>query len=151
MRFGYAAVAIIAVLAVSPALAGEAKPKPNYDKAVRLSAVALPIIYDGQVVNYVFIEGRILLTPSADATEMGDKEPFFRDALVRAAHRPPYLNGKDLNHIDEIKFKAVLFREAVLIAGPGMIKGVMIDSQKPQHNLAPPKPLAPVKPVLPSP
>jgi hypothetical protein len=131
-------LALFAVLAVTLITSiARADDKP-VDQSVKMSPVALPIVADGRVVNYVFVEARILLTPSADAVAMGDKEPYFRDALVRAAHRPPYLTGRDFNHVDLARLKAVIFREASAIAGPNMIRGVLIESQTPQHLLPPP-------------
>ena len=43
----------------------------------------MPIVVDGQLVNYVFVYVRINLKSGADVTKMREKEPFFRDALVR--------------------------------------------------------------------
>jgi hypothetical protein len=128
--------AFLAALAVSvlatQALADSATP-PDIDRAVTLSPVAMPIIVDRQVVNYVFVTARVLLTPQADQFALRDKEPFFRDALVRAAYRTPFLLNGDYNHIDEAKLKAALYRDAVVIAGPGNVRGIEVVSQTAQH------------------
>jgi len=97
------------------------------------------------VVNYVFVEARILLSASADAFALRDKEPFFRDALVREAYRTPFQAAGSLNRIDEARLKAVLARDAAAIAGPGKVIGVAVDNQTPQHFLRPPAP-APAAP-----
>jgi hypothetical protein len=145
MRIRTLSVLIAAALtAASPAGAGEAAKAPT-DQTVPLSPVALPIVAGGRVVNYVFVNVRILLSPSADAFALRDKEPFFRDALVRAAYRTPFQAGTNPNRIDEPRLKATLLREAAAIAGPGKIVGIAIDSQTPQHFLPPqgPAPAAP--------
>lgn len=58
---------------------------------VDLSPVPLPIVVNGRLVNYVFVYMRINLTPAADTPHWRDKEPYFRDALVRSrtARRSP--------------------------------------------------------------
>jgi hypothetical protein len=111
----------------------------DIDRAVTLSPVALPIVVGGQVVNYIFVTARVLLTPQADQFALRDKEPFFRDALVRAAYRTPFLAKNDYNHIDEAKLKAALWRDSVTIAGPGKVSGIQVVSQTPQHFIRPPQ------------
>ncbi len=132
--------ASLAVLAATlafaaPVLAGEAKAPPP-DQSVTLSPVALPLVFDGQIVNYAFVTVKLLLTPQADAIALRDKEPYFRDALVRAAHRTPFVKAGDYNHLDDGKLKASLFRDASAITGPGKIAGVAITSETAKHHVA---------------
>jgi hypothetical protein len=146
MRIRLPSVLIIAALmaagpAASPAGAAEPAKAPT-DQTVPLSPVALPIVEGGHVVNYVFVNVRILLSPAADAFALRDKEPFFRDALVRAAYRTPFQAGANLNRIDEARLKSVLLHEAAAIAGPGKVVGIAVDNQTPQHFLAPQGPAA---------
>jgi hypothetical protein len=114
--------------------------KTVLEQAVILSPVALPIIVDGVVVNYVIVTVKILLAPTADASVLSEKEPYFRDALVRAAHRAPFVLRNDYNHIDEVRLKAVMLREASAITGPNVVRGVAVVEQSAQHNLASPRP-----------
>jgi hypothetical protein len=135
--------AFLTALAVSAlashALAADNSPAPDIDRAVTLSPVAMPIVVDGQVINYIFVTARVLLTGQADRFALRDKEPFFRDALVRAAYRSPFLLKGDYNHIDEAKLKAALFRDATAIAGPGNVQGVQVVSQTAQHFIRQPQ------------
>lgn len=123
-------------LMAAPAFADPPKAAP--DQVVKLSPVALPIIVDGRVVNYVFATVTVLLTPQADVEALQIKEPYFRDALVRAAHRTPFVVASDYNRIDEGKLKSVMIRESVAIAGPGKVWGISISDETPQHQLPPP-------------
>jgi hypothetical protein len=134
----------VASLASAPALADSAA-KPDDDQTVTLSPVALPIVVDGQVVNYVFVTAKVLLTPRADQLTLRDKEPFFRDALVRDAHRTPFVLPHDFNKIDEAKLRATLYRDAVAIAGPGNISGIQVVSQTPQHFVRQPSAAGPAQ------
>jgi len=93
----------------------------------------------GQLVNYVFVYVRLNLSAGADATRLRDKEPYFRDALVRMAHRTPFTVPNDYNRIDEGRLIAGLGREGAVIAGPGAIRSVVVTSQAPQHRIPTPK------------
>jgi hypothetical protein len=128
------AVLLSALVGAPAALAAEGKAPPP-DQSVTLSPVALPLVFDGQIVNYVFATVKLMLTPQADAIALRDKEPYFRDALVRAAHRTPFVRAGDYNNLDDNKLKASLYRDASMIAGPGKIAGVVITSETTQHRI----------------
>ncbi|HEV2531546.1 hypothetical protein [Phenylobacterium sp.] len=127
------------VLALAPAArAGPAGPA-QVGQYVDLQPVGLPIVVRGQLVNYVFVYVRLNLAADADATRLRDKEPFFRDALVRMAHRTPFTLAGDYNRVDEGRLIAGLSREAAAIAGPGAVRSVVVTSQAPQHRIPTPR------------
>lgn len=95
---------------------------------VNISPIAAPIIYKGKIVNYVFLTTRLVLKPGADAIRLRDREPYFRDALVRDASRHPFLKPGDYVHVDEGAVIRTLRADAERIAGPGQIAGVEIVS-----------------------
>ena len=132
-----AAVAIANGFTAPVAAAAEKPAAP--DQTVTLATAALPVVFDGQVVNYVLVSVKLLLTPRADSFALRDKEPYFRDALVRAAHRTPFVRAGDYNYLDEGKLKAAIYREATAIAGPGEIQAVVVISQSARHRLASPR------------
>jgi hypothetical protein len=103
---------------------------------VDLQPVGLPIVSRGLLVNYVFVYVRINLTSAANAARLREKEPYFRDALVRAGHRTPFALADDLNQVDVPRLTAALTREAILIAGPGQIRSVVVTSQAPRRRLS---------------
>jgi len=144
LRRSLLAAAPLALLA-APALAsggGGKEEKVVVGQYVDLSPVALPIVVDGRLVNYVFAYVRINLTAGANSVKLREKEPFFRDALVRAGHRTPFTNPKDYTVLDSAKLTAALSREAAAIAGPGTVKSVVITSQTPKRRLGLPTPKA---------
>jgi flagellar basal body-associated protein FliL len=130
-----------AFLGAAPAaIAAEAKKggKVDVGQYVELQPVGLPIVVKNQLVNYVFVYVRINLTSGANVARLREKEPYFRDALVRAAHRTPFTLPSDLSKIDADKLTATLAREAAGIAGPGQIASVVVTSQAPRRRVGSP-------------
>ena len=146
IRHVFAAAAILLAIA-GQALASEpAKPKSSDGQYVDLAPVALPIVVEGQLINYVFVSARLQLSPSADAAKLRAKELFFRDALVRAGHKTPFTNPNDYTVVDVSRLQAVLLRDATAIAGGTGVKAVVVLSQTPKRRLGLPKP-PPVRPA----
>lgn len=133
-----ALIAAVALFAASGAHAAANGPA-QVGQYVDLQPVGLPIVARGQLVNYVFVYVRVNLVADADVTQLRDKEPFFRDALVRMAHRTPFTVAGDYNRIDEGRLTAALMREASAIAGAGAIRSVVVSSQAPQHRIPTPR------------
>ncbi|HET6970223.1 MAG TPA: hypothetical protein VFH92_03770 [Phenylobacterium sp.] len=124
-------------LSATAAQAAEAKKggKVDVGQYVELQPVGLPIVFRGQLVNYVFVYVRINLTSGANVARLREKEPYFRDALVRAGHRTPFTLPSDLSKIDADKLTATLTRDAAAIAGPGQIGSVVVTSQAPRRRV----------------
>lgn len=122
-------------LAATPALSAEKEGKGDVGQYVDLQPVGLPIVVNRQLVNYVFVYVRINLTSGANVSRLREKEPFFRDALVRAGHRTPFTLPSDLGAVDVPKLTATLTREATAIAGPGQIRSVVVTSQAPRRRV----------------
>ncbi len=125
--------------------ADDKKPK-EVGQYVDLQPVALPIVVDGRLVNYIFVHVRINLRTGADIIKVREKEPFFRDALVRDAHRTPFTVPTDWQRVDESKLVAVMTRDAMAITGPGIVSSVAITSQIPEKHVMPPRPTPPDHP-----
>jgi hypothetical protein len=128
------------LLLAGGAHAGEDKAPKEVGQYVDLQPVAMPIVVDRQLVNYVFVYVRVNLKSGVDVTKIRDKEPFFRDALVRGAHRTPFIVPGDWQKIDEAKLVASMTRDAAAITGPGIVASVVVTSQSPQKRAMPPRP-----------
>jgi len=134
------------ILAV-PALAAEQKGKDkDKDKKsdgqyVNISPVALPIIVNGQLINFVFVAVRLNLTPSANVEAQREKEPYFRDALVRTAYRQPFVVPTNYAQVDIPALKARIMGEATKITGPGVIASVeLVGDPQPKRVVGLPHP-----------
>ena len=136
-RILIATLVLVSTTARSSLSAEEEKKERKVDAGqyVELQPVGLPIVSGGRLVNYVFVYMRINLTSAASASRLREKEPFFRDAMVRAAHRTPFTLASDLGKIDEARLIAAVTRDAIAIAGPGQIKSVILTSQAPRRRM----------------
>jgi hypothetical protein len=113
-------------LALLAGAAAAAETKTAAGQYVDLAPVALPVVVDGRLVNYVFVYIRINLRASVDALKMRDHEPDFRDALVRLGHRTPFVLKTDYTRLDEARLKAAFLPAATAISGPGAIASIEI-------------------------
>jgi hypothetical protein len=138
LRRALIAAAPLALLGTHAFAAASGGPVP-VGQYVDLQPVGLPIVAKGQLVNYVFVYIRLNLSASADAAALRDKEPYFRDALVRMAHRTSFGDPADYNRIDAQRLAGAMMGEASAIAGPGAIRSVVVTSQAPQHRIATPR------------
>jgi hypothetical protein len=126
----------IAVAPVQPVLAAEKEKEGPKVQTLALEAVALPIVVDGKLVNYVFCSIRLDLYPNADGAKVRGKEQYFRDDLVRAGHRNPFTRPDDYTKVDEAKVKAEVLRYAATIVGPGVVQSAVITKQSPQKIIS---------------
>jgi hypothetical protein len=119
---------------------GEAAPDP----VIKLQSMALPVIVDGRLINYVFLQSSITLKPDVPLTVFEGKEPMLRDAVVREAHGKPFTRPDSYVALDETRLKASILRETNSLIGPGKVALVTIVKQTPRNFIAPPpKPGAP--------
>ncbi|CAN5351904.1 hypothetical protein BH09PSE2_BH09PSE2_13730 [soil metagenome] len=140
-----AVFALVALNAATPARASDEK-KKEVPHSVDLSPVGLPIVWEGKLINYVFVTLKLPVAARFDAAKLREKEPFFRDALVRAAHRTPFVRPWDFTHIDRPALTAVMLRESARIAGEGAVTSIEIVSEEPQRRSGLPQRPAPPKP-----
>jgi putative intracellular protease/amidase len=121
------------LLAIATPAAASEKKKEEESKQVGqyvdLQPVALPIVVDGQLVNYIFVSVRLNLMANADTSRWRAREPYFRDALVRAGHQTPFTLVTNYAQIDAPRLRATLMRAATAITGPNVIRSVVITSQ----------------------
>lgn len=127
-----ASAALPVAAAVAPARAEE---KSGPAAAVlNIAGVGLPVIDRGRIQNYVFVSLRLHLGGSATPESLRPKEVYFRDALVRAAHRTPFTVPNDYTRLDAAALSNSLIRASVAIAGRGGVRRVEILNQAPRRR-----------------
>ena len=101
---------------------------------LNLAALGLPVIAEGRIRNYVFVNVRLHLAGGADPARVRPKEPYFRDALVRAAHRTPFTLADDWTRLDAAAIARSVMAAAPALVGRGVVRRVEIVSQTPQRR-----------------
>ncbi|PHS29540.1 MAG: hypothetical protein COA85_00130 [Robiginitomaculum sp.] len=121
-------IALISMAVASPAFASGGKSKksgksnrikaewtvkndvfPEYkipDQAQSLHSVDIPVVVapiavNGHLVNYAFLNIRVVLEKSVDTWKMRTKAHFMRDAVLRAAHESPFGKSGERTLLDE--------------------------------------------------
>jgi hypothetical protein len=146
------ATALMAV--ASPALAnGPPKKKEGEaaepDPTIKLQPIAIPIIVDGKLPNYIFVNMTLKMGAAVPVTVMEGQEPLLRDAVVKAAHRTPFTASDTYVEVDAVKLKSVVMREAATLVGKGKVASVEITKQIARKQI--PHPSGPKRAATPAP
>jgi hypothetical protein len=128
-----------AALALATPAHADVDGKTTSNQTIQMESVALPVIVNGQLLNYVFVSIRLELMPRADGALVRGKEQFFRDDLVRTGHRAPFTRFDDYTKVDEAKVRAEILRAAPGIVGAGVVKTAVITKQVSQKMLGVPR------------
>ena len=121
-------------LAAAPARASAPKAEPAEAPALGIAGVGLPVIEGGRLRNYVFVSLRLHLGAGKTIEQMRPKEAFFRDALVKAAHRTPFTVPGDWTRLDARALSNALIAAANGISGRGSVTRVEIIAQNPRRR-----------------
>ena len=90
--------------------------------------LAVPVVRDGQLVNYLFVSLRIQISPRVDLWRTREKAQFLRDALVRASHANALADPANNNALNQALAIEVYRRAAVQTLGAEAVAGVTIVS-----------------------
>lgn len=140
MKSNIYARAIAAAMIASTLLAGlanasgsPAKEKGKAEEGEQLSSrsmdapyLAVPVVRDGVLINYLFVSIRIEISPSVDLWQTREKAHFLRDALVRASHANSLADPNNNNALDEARAIQVYRAAAVQALGQQAVVGVSI-------------------------
>lgn len=129
-------VLLLLLFSAVPALAGSSEGQLKY---VDVAPVALPVVQQGKLRNYVFVSVRLHLVADVDAETWRDKEPYFRDALARAGHRTPFVIPGDWMKLDQAALKRSMSAEAIRIAGRNIFSSIEVTRAVPQRWAVPPR------------
>ncbi|MEZ6021918.1 MAG: hypothetical protein R3C16_00500 [Hyphomonadaceae bacterium] len=90
--------------------------------------LAVPVVRDGQLVNYLFVSIRIEISPNVDLWRTREQAHFLRDALVRASHSNDLADPVNSNLLNESRAIEVYRAAAIHALGERAIAGVSIVS-----------------------
>lgn len=125
------AVALASTATSAAASSSESSAAPP---ALSIAGLGLPVIEDGRLRNYVFVSLRLVLGGGKTVEQMRPKEAFFRDALVKAAHRTPFTVPGDWTRLNERALSAAVVSAAGAISGRGSVARVEVVAQNPRRR-----------------
>ena len=88
--------------------------------------LAVPVVRDGQLVNYLFVSIRIEISPSVDLWRTRERAHFLRDALVRASYSAGLADPANSTALDEARALETYRAAAVAALGERAVGGVSI-------------------------
>ncbi len=88
--------------------------------------LAVPVVRDGQLVNYLFVSARIEISNAVDLWQTRERAHFLRDALVRASHANDLAQTEDSDALNEPRAIEVYRAAAIQALGEQAVARVII-------------------------
>lgn len=107
---------------------GAGEDAANTSRTMDAPYLAVPVVRDGQLVNYLFVSIRIEIAQGVDLWRTRERAQFLRDALVRASHANDLSDPNNNNALNEARAIAVYRAAAVQALGEQAVGGVSIVS-----------------------
>lgn len=121
------AVMLSGLASATPALAGssESKEPVVYD----MTMIGLPVIRDGRLLNYVFVNMKLHLAQGVRPETVQPKEALIRDAVVRAGHSRPFVLADKNTELNLTALTAEVLRQANHHLGRAAVTRVEVVNQ----------------------
>lgn len=88
--------------------------------------LAVPVVRDGVLVNYLFVSVRIEIAQGVDLWRTRERAHFLRDALVRASHATDLADPEDNNALNESLALQVYRAAAIQALGERAVGAISI-------------------------
>ncbi|MDZ4776931.1 MAG: hypothetical protein SGJ23_09115 [Alphaproteobacteria bacterium] len=123
-----ALVLVLVFAAPAPVWAAGAEKKEEAEsaRAVDVLNLVVPVVREGRLVNYVFVNARIMLSPGTDVWRARDKGHFLRDALLKAVHRQSIADSTRDDAINAPVTQTLIAGVAREILGANAVRSVEI-------------------------
>ncbi|MBL8560111.1 MAG: hypothetical protein JNM47_15410 [Hyphomonadaceae bacterium] len=95
-------------------------------RAVDVLNLVVPVVREGRLVNYVFLNARIQLSPGTDVWRARDKGHFLRDALLKAVHRQSIVDSTRDDAVNPAATQALVAATAREVLGANAVRSVEI-------------------------
>ncbi|MDX2234921.1 MAG: hypothetical protein NW200_10530 [Hyphomonadaceae bacterium] len=109
----------------APAAAPKAE-EGDSARAMDVLNLVVPVVRDGRLVNYVFVNARVHLAPGVDLWGTRDKGHFLRDALIKAVHRRSIVAPDRDDQVDPAATQALISGVARQTLGANAVRTVEI-------------------------
>lgn len=104
---------------------GEAEPELS-SRSMDAPYLAVPVVRDGELVNYLFVSIRIEISDSVDLWRTRERAHYLRDALVRASHANDLSDSENTNALNEARAIEVYRAAAIRALGERAVGAVSI-------------------------
>lgn len=88
--------------------------------------LAVPVVREGHLVNYLFVSLRIEINPQVDLWRTRERAHFLRDALVRASHANDLADPHNNNALNETLALQVYRTAAIQALGDRAVGAIQI-------------------------
>lgn len=96
------------------------------ERSIDVLNLVTPIVKDGRLANYLFLNLRIHLSQATDVWRARAKGHFLRDALLKASHREQLTRNDDSDTLDEPATIRVVKSVSEGVLGPNTVTSVEI-------------------------
>ena len=120
---------LLAGLANASAPAAKAKAEEGAattSRSMDAPYLAVPVVRNGQLVNYLFVSIRIEITSGVDLWRTRERAHFLRDTLVRASHSADLADPEDANVLNEARAIEIYRAAAVQALGANAVGAVSV-------------------------
>lgn len=130
-----ALIASTLMAGLASAAGGSGKEKEKAEEGAEAAAssrsmdapyLAVPVVRDGQLVNYLFVSIRVEIAQGVDLWRTRERAHFLRDALVRASHANDLADPSDNNALNDARAVEVYRAAAIQALGERAVGGVSI-------------------------
>lgn len=122
----------VAAAPFSPALASGSAEKSakgaEADQSIDVQNLVVPVVRDGRLVNYLFLNARIEIAAGVDVWRQREKGHFLRDALIRAVHKRSLATADRFDQMDQAAARSLVDSVARQVLGPNVVASVQIVS-----------------------
>ncbi|MES1200980.1 MAG: hypothetical protein ABUS57_05980 [Pseudomonadota bacterium] len=122
-----ASTLLAGLAAAQPAEHGGSTPEVS-SRSMDAPYLAVPVVRDGRLVNYLFVSVRYDISPSVDLWRTRERAQFLRDALVRAVHHIDLSDPNDPNVLNQTRAIQLFRQIGQQVLGENAIRGVSIVS-----------------------
>jgi hypothetical protein len=121
-------LAALMTLAAPIAVAQPSKEKAEGESARAMDVLNLivPVVRNGRLVNYLFVNARIQLASGIDVFRTREKGHFLRDALLKAVHRRSVASPDRDDQLDQPAAQALILAVARQVLGANAVRSVEI-------------------------
>lgn len=80
-----------------------AEPPEDEGRGVEIPTIVTPVFTDGRLLNYIFVNPRLIVKDGLDPWKVRDQSHVVRDAMIRIAHRESLADPSDPRVLDREK------------------------------------------------